>query len=129
MKTIINLTHHQPSVEQIAAGVFTSVNNDRVQRLLDFHEMPNAALLKERARSLAELASREFDELGVPTADRKAMVGSAPYFAAPLEAALLDAGIMPLYAYSVRDSVEEVQPDGTTIKINRFKHLGFIAAR
>jgi hypothetical protein len=34
-------------------------------------------------------------------------------------------GIVPVYAESVRDSVEEQQPDGSVKKMSVFRHLGF----
>jgi hypothetical protein len=34
-------------------------------------------------------------------------------------------GIVPVYAESVRDSVEEQQPDGSVKKVSVFRHLGF----
>ena len=44
-----------------------------------------------------------------------------------LEKALRDVGIKPFYSYSERVSVEEVQPDGSVVKRNVFKHLGFVS--
>jgi len=44
----------------------------------------------------------------------------------PPETALAERGIAPLYAFSMRESAEETQADGTVIKKNRFKHLGFV---
>ena len=43
-----------------------------------------------------------------------------------LESALLDECITPMYAFSVRDSVEQTQPDGSVRKVNVFKHIGFV---
>jgi len=37
-------------------------------------------------------------------------------------------GIVPLYAFSRRESIEEKTDDGTR-KISVFRHLGFIAAK
>ena len=34
--------------------------------------------------------------------------------------------IIPLYAFSRRESVEEWQPDGSVRKINIFRHDGFV---
>ena len=33
-----------------------------------------------------------------------------------------------LYAFSVRESVESVEPDGSLVKKNVFRHLGFVEA-
>ena len=40
----------------------------------------------------------------------------------------LEAGIKPLYAFSVRESVESTEPDGSVIKRNVFRHMGFVEA-
>lgn len=119
---ILNLTQHQATPEQIAAGV---VNVDQrgeatVKSMLTFHSIPNKEDMKARANTLAAIA----EESGCVSA----MIGGAPYFMAPLERALKDKGIQPLYAFSVRESVEETQPDGSVIKRNVFKHAGFVVA-
>ena len=54
------------------------------------------------------------------------MIGGAPFLMGALESALLDYGITPVYAFSKRESVEEVQKDGSVKKINIFRHAGFI---
>ena len=56
------------------------------------------------------------------------MIGGAPFFMSALERALLDVGITPLYAFSIRESVEKAAEDGTVTKINVFKHVGFVEA-
>lgn len=57
-----------------------------------------------------------------------AMIGGAPFFMAPLEAAILSVGVTPVYALSDRVSIEEPLSDGSTRKTQVFKHLGFIPA-
>lgn len=44
-----------------------------------------------------------------------------------LERALINEGIKPLYAFSLRESVERVV-DGKTVKTTVFHHLGFVKA-
>ena len=46
----------------------------------------------------------------------------------PLEKALRGLGIRPLYAFSVRESVEETLPDGSVRKVAVFRHKGFVEA-
>ena len=43
-----------------------------------------------------------------------------------LEKALVDYGVCPYYAFSRRESVEEVQADGSVRKTAVFRHAGFI---
>lgn len=117
---IINLTQHAASAEQIAAGVVEPADKACVQKLLTFEGIPSMEELVGRAKALAAVAS----EAGAESA----MIGGAPYFMAPLEWALRRRGITPLYAFSVRDSAEQVLPDGSTRKVAVFHHLGFTEA-
>jgi hypothetical protein len=55
-----------------------------------------------------------------------AMIGGAPYLMAPLEEALRAADVVPMYAYSERVSKESASADGTVVKTNIFKHVGFV---
>lgn len=43
-----------------------------------------------------------------------------------LEDALANVGVQPVYAFSVRESVEQTQPDGSVRKINVFRHSGWV---
>lgn len=117
---VINLTQHAATAEQVAAGVVEPADKARVQELLTFAGLPDMVELVGRAKALAAVAS----EAGVEFA----MVGGAPYLMAPLEWALRRKGITPLYAFSVRESVEQAMPDGTVKKVAVFRHLGFTEA-
>lgn len=115
---IINLTQHGASPEQKKAGVVSApypLNN-----ALTFSELPDSHEIAVRAEWLASIAADEGADA--------AMIGGAPYLMGPLEATLREKGIKPLYAFSNRVSVEQVQPDGSVTKINEFKHLGFVEA-
>lgn len=57
-----------------------------------------------------------------------AMVGGAPYLVDRLVRRLRELGVTPVYALSERVSQETTNPDGTTVKTQVFKHLGFIEA-
>lgn len=57
-----------------------------------------------------------------------AMIGGAPYLMGPLEAALKDRGIAPLYAFSERRSIEVKNEAGEVTKTAVFVHLGFVEA-
>jgi hypothetical protein len=123
MNTIINLTQHAATPEQIAAGVvdLTGWHRDELVRLLTFDSLPSEDELSERAKRIATLAS------GHATASA-AMIGGAPYLMAPLQYWLERAGITPVYAYSVRTSEEQAQADGSVRKVNVFRHAGFVEA-
>jgi len=53
------------------------------------------------------------------------MIGGAPFFMSYLEEALRYRGLTPVYAFSQRESVEQVIDD-KTVKTSVFVHKGFI---
>lgn len=123
MPIILNLTQHRATPEQIAAGVVDlSDSSDRalLQSALTFNEAPEEADLLARSESIARMVTEH------PDRPRSAMIGGAPYFMRPLENALWYWGIRPLYAFSVRESVERALPDGTVEKTAVFRHAGFV---
>ena len=123
---ILNLTQHPATTEQIEAGVVDLPDSVRPALIgwLTFSQLPSREEIEDRAEALALLADSLLPEEGDPAA----MIGGAPYLMAPLEAALRNQRIRPLYAFSVRESVEQVLPDGTVRKTSIFRHAGFIAA-
>lgn len=129
---ILNLTQHLATPEQIAAGVIDlpAEARDTVVALLTFGELPSRDDIGARANDIAQIAAlmssaEDRDDGSSGFADR-AMIGGAPYLMAPLEAALRDVGVTPVYAFSVRKSTEQVQPDGSVRKYNIFRHIGFV---
>lgn len=117
---ILNLTQHAATPDQIAAGVVEPADKQLVQALITFDELPSAKELVAKAKALAQMAAYDrFDTV---------MIGGAPYFMTPLERALRERGIKPLYAFSKRESVEEVQQDGSIKKIQVFRHAGWVEA-
>lgn len=117
-RPILNLTQHAVTPEQRAEGVIEPADVHRVRRLLTFEYRPDARTLEVRASQLAEIARQS----GAPSA----MIGGAPWLMAPLQQALLDAGIHPLYAFSRRLVVERPQADGSVWKRMLFRHAGFV---
>lgn len=129
---ILNLTQHPATAEQIAAGVVDLVGESlsELKRLLTFDTIPTKEQIQRRAASIARLAAEQnyevCDEDFETPKFTHAMVGGAPFLMSSLESALMDEFLTPLYAFSVRESVEEVQPDGSVRKINVFRHKGFV---
>ena len=115
---ILNLTQHAATPDQIAAGVVEPADKELVQALITFDELPSAKEVEAKAKALAQMAGYD----GYDTV----MIGGAPYFMAPLEKALREQGIKPLYAFSKRESVEEKQADGSVKKIQMFRHAGWV---
>ena len=118
MSKIINLTQHEASAEQKAAGVIEPAEKGRVKELLTFDEIPTRVEIRAVASALTEIAADEKVSA--------AMIGGAPFLMGALEFALRNEGIKPLYAFSKRESIEEKLPDGGTKKITVFNHLGFV---
>jgi hypothetical protein len=119
---ILNLTQHTATPDQLEAGVFEpdAQTKAEIVRLLTFEYAPTRREMSDRAESLADIAMF-FDYDFV-------MVGGAPFFTSTLERVLLAAHVYPVYAFSRRESVDEVQPDGSVRKIAVFKHVGFVVA-
>jgi hypothetical protein len=121
---ILNLTQHPATPEQIQAGVIDLPEEERqsLQRLLTFDTLPGVTKICVRAVSIAAMAEGKAGEYVC------AMIGGAPYLMAPLERALRNVGVYPVYAFSVRESIEQIAPDGSVLKTNKFCHVGFVPA-
>lgn len=117
---IINLTQHAATPEQVEAGVFDVTGDALIilKRRLTFDVLPTRENILHAAIALAYMAATN--------GATHAMIGGAPYLMAPLETTLKEIGVTPLYAFSVRESVEETLPDGSVRKTNVFKHGGFV---
>jgi hypothetical protein len=130
---IINVTQHDATPDQIAAGVVELLPQykEAVRGALTFSELPNHQnkLLHSRAAQIAQLVLNQFLMHHVPKGERLAMIGGAPFFMSHLEMALFEASICPVYAFSQRVSEETNQADGSVKKTQVFKHEGFVFGR
>ena len=117
--TILNLTQHAATAEQVAAGVIDLMQHDQaaLKSMLNFVGLPTADEIYERAYAIAALAENLFAET--------VMVGGAPFLMPVLQKALQMRGITVLYAFSERVSIEKIV-NGVVVKTNEFKHIGFI---
>jgi len=118
---IINLTNFPATPEQKADGVIDSENIEKIKALLLFDDIPSKETIEERANLLAFIAKESGCE--------KALIAGAPYLMAPLEKALFNVGIQPLYSFSERVSIESTNEKGEVVKQNVFKHKGFIGGQ
>ena len=141
MNLIINLTQHSMTEEQYKYNNEdlleikfkpyngTSVGSpDYIKRLLNFDTIPSKKEIMDRAVALAAYASGLLNQAKNDDDKLFALIGGAPYLMGPLEEMLKNEGIQPLYAYSQRESVEKVNPDGSVTKTCVFKHAGYIEA-
>lgn len=121
MTTILNLTQHDATPDQVAAGVVEPADKVEIRKVITFDDLPSREHLLATADLLAGLAERMQVEA--------VMIGGAPFFMAPLERALRARGIKPLYAFSKREaSVDTHRPDGSVGKNQVFRHIGFVEA-
>ena len=117
---LINLTQHQLTSQQLvgAAEVGNDVR-DEIVKLITFSGCPTAEIIKGNASRLAEIC-RDMHA-------SHAVIGGAPYFMGPLEKALRNVGIVPLYAFTERVAVEVVNPEtGEVTKTSKFNFAGWI---
>ena len=138
---IINLTQHPATEEQVQDGVLDLEGEALVElkQALTFEVIPSPDEIRDRAERIARLVVRKVMSpeqywskhdpyRAIHNAGIAAMIGGAPYLMASLERALKEVGVEPLYAFSTRESVEEVQPDGSVRKVAVFRHAGWITA-
>ena len=120
---ILNLTQHVGTPEQ---GVVEPENKTLVQEFLTFSSLPTQPEMDDRASNLAAIACyhRGCSHAG-DHEQWSAMIAGAPYFMSTLERALIAVGVTPVYAFSTRESVEQVI-DGKTVKTSVFSHQGFV---
>lgn len=129
-KRILNLTQHNASEEQKTSRVVDVVeikkySAERIREFLTFDQIPSQDEMVERA----ELIAHEVEMLEISIGKiTKVMIGGAPFFMSTLERVLKEKGYRPLYAFSKRESTEEVKSDGSVVKKQVFRHLGFVEA-
>lgn len=128
---IVNLTQHSASAEQMEAGVvdLPEAQREALMSALTFESAPCAETILARAEFVSELACQ--NGLGGEADDphpAAAMIGGALWLMAPLAAELRSRGIEPVFAFSVRETCEQTQADGSVRKIAVFRHAGFAPA-
>ena len=119
---IVNVTQHVATPEQKAQGVHDLPGEVRkeLSQLLTFEELPTRESLLTRATQVAQLIS--------PFEGDSVMIGGAPFFMPLLELVLQQEGWKVVYAFSRREAVEDIQPDGSVRKTAMFRHVGFVEA-
>lgn len=125
---ILNLTQHTATADQVAAGVqnLTTSEWQAVKSLLTFDSPPaDGREIVARARDIALIAATALGGDDGDIHPEKAMIGGAPWLMPSLELALIEHGIMPVYAFSQRKAVEKIV-DGVSVKTSEFVHVGFI---
>ena len=124
---ILNLTQHKATTEQRDLGV-VDLEGEVLHQLVEcltFDSCPDDVDISARVVGLVTIATCYQDLIGADAA----MIGGAPWLMGPLAEALLHEGVQPLFAFSVRESEEVFQPDGSVRKVAVFRHKGWVAPR
>ena len=123
--SILNLTQHDATPSQAAAGVIEPSTSDKViiKRLLNVPKVPSVDELVERAEGLAAIAQHYYSMTG----ESRFMIGGAGPLMRLLRRFLK--GRIPevevLEAFSERVVIETTLPDGTVRKTADFAHVGW----
>ena len=154
--TTLNLTQHNPSPEQRAAGVIDLPAfpcGEAFETARDATGRADMAALEclDGALPAAEALTRllNFEELpdigqvrrravliaalaaeaAARTGASRALIGGFLPLMEPLSAQLRARGVEPVFSFTKRESVEAVQPDGSVRKTAVFRHVGFVPTR
>jgi hypothetical protein len=125
---IINLTQHEATADQIAAGVVDLPEGLRrkAKEYLDFADAPEDWEIEERADRLVFIVHAFCDSLDVDSEGMQVMIGGAGFLMGDLEAMLIQDRLEPVYAFSKRTSVDVPQADGSVRKVSEFRHIRFV---
>ena len=149
-KIILNLTQHKATPEQVEAGVIDLPEKyrERLTRALTFTYAPDKYVIEDRVNAIINIVidfcidpdspirQEVLDMLDLAGLDTDAfkesfdfhfMIGGALWIIKPLVEKLMQIGT-PVFAFSERVSEEKLQDDGSVVKVNVFKHRGFIEA-
>lgn len=127
---IINLTQHPATAEQRAEGVhdLAGVELAALKGALTFADVPTSGEIRARAEAIAQIACANglAGDEGDDPQPRAAMIGGAGYLMPALETTLRGYGIEPMHAFTRREVVETVGPDGAVTKTTVFRHAGWV---
>lgn len=118
--TILNLTQHSATLEQLGDGVVDLPEPAKklLVENLTFTFLPTKGDIEVAAKVIASIAAN----FKAPAA----LIGGAPYLMGPLEVELKKLGIEPCYAFSERVSEEKTLPSGEVVKTSAFRYKGLI---
>lgn len=120
---IWNATQHIATADQKEQKVVDLPTEIREElcKHLTFEDIPSSEELRMRSIAVIGLLMT----CGAKHGDM-VMLGGAPFFMEELSHTTREAGMTPVFAFSKRESAEQVQADGTIRKVAIFKHLGFV---
>ena len=123
---ILNLTQHKCTEDQKIAGVVDLDEEyyNKLCELLTFETIPTQDEMRNIAQTICYMVG--INEWGFGKDRPQAMIGGAPFFMSTLEATLISWSVVPVYAFSKRQSIETYMADGTVKKTSVFLHGGFV---
>lgn len=115
-----NLTQHPASAEQIAAGVVDPSPTDKqaIVELLTFDSIPTSLDVWQRAHDILAIAKN--------AGHTQVMIGGAPYLITEMVSQAPLYRLTCAHAFTIRESAEITQPDGSVKKVAIFRHMGFV---
>lgn len=121
-RTIINMTQHEATEDQRAAGVIEPLPKDQRQELLTFKTLPEGHEVWWRAREVACVAAT----LCKRHRTSEVLIAGAGFLMLPLTQMLWSLDLTPLWSFSERVAEESPGEDGVVELRYRFKHTGFV---
>lgn len=130
---VMNFTQHRCTEDQLNAGIIDCPEQyrEKLCRLLTFDDLPDQETVWQRAVQIVQLFEAAAVDLGFKYEGDDAlhpMIGGAPFLMSSLESAFSDANLQVFYAFSKRQSVDQVQGDGSVKKVAIFRHIGLYRA-
>lgn len=113
---IINCTNHIATKEQLELGVVEPYEKEEIQKLLTFDSLDSVFSANERAKEIVEIIKR--------SGYNHALIGGIPFFMSILENEFYRNGIIPVYAFSKRISIEKMDESGLVLKKSIFVNEG-----
>lgn len=126
---ILNATQHNATLDQIDVVDLPPAAAFAVRSCLTVDTLPTHREIVQRCIAIAEILEQYVQDSGILTIGQKVMISGAPWMMSFLEAELWARGFVPVYAFSVRASVETIGEDGSVKKVNVFRHVGYMEAR
>ena len=109
---IVNCTNHIATKEQLEMGIVEPKNKEKIQELLTFDDIDSIFDAGNRAKKIVNIIKEE--------GYKYALIGGIPFFMSILENEFYINDIIPVYAFSKRNSEEKIDRYGTIIKTSLF---------
>ena len=118
--TIINLTQHDATQDQLDAGVVNLIGEAayKLKQAYRFNYVPSAEEKNRRVREIVQIA--------IDCKAEKALLDGPAWLTSALERELAVHEISAVYSFSMYPIIMTMEGDGTLVKRQRIKHMTFI---